>query len=76
MESLAVLVDPVRREIIVVLRRQPVAAGEIAPRFSITRPAISRHLGVLHDAGLVSVESVGCRRVYRFEPNPLVELDA
>ena len=73
---MAVLADPVRREIIDVLRRQPLAAGEIASRFPITRPAISRHLRVLEDAGLVSVTSVGRRRVYRFEPGPLIELDA
>lgn len=76
MELLAVLADPVRREIIDVLRREPLAAGEIASRFLISRPAISRHLRVLHDARLVSVESVGRRRVYRFEPGPLIELDA
>ena len=76
MELLAVLADPVRREIIDVLRRQPLAAGEIASRFPISRPAISRHLRLLSEAGLVTVESVGRRRVYRFEPAPLIELDA
>lgn len=70
------LADPVRREIIDVLRRQPLAAGEIAARFPISRPAISRHLRVLHEAGLVTIESVGRQRVYRFEPGPLIALDA
>lgn len=75
MELMAVLADPVRREIIDVLRRRPLAAGEIAARFPISRPAISRHLRLLGEAGLVTVESVGRRRVYRFEPGPLIELD-
>ncbi len=76
MEAMAVLADPVRREIVDALRRGPLSAGQIAARFPISRPAISRHLRVLLGAGLVSVEAVGRERVYRFEPGPLIELDA
>ncbi len=70
-----VLADPVRREIIAALKREPLAAGEIAAQFPVSRPAVSRHLRVLREAGLVQVETVGRRRIYRFEPAPLVELD-
>ena len=70
-----VLADPVRRDIVAGLRRQPLAAGEIAAQFSVSRPAVSRHLRVLREAGLVQVETVGRRRIYHFEPAPLVELD-
>ena len=76
MELLAVLADPVRRDILIRLKRGPLPAGAIASAFTISRPAISRHLRVLRDAGLVSVESVGRERYYRFEPAPLIELDS
>ncbi|HEV2530008.1 MAG TPA: metalloregulator ArsR/SmtB family transcription factor [Thermomicrobiales bacterium] len=75
MELLAVLADPVRRDILIRLKRGPLPAGAIAAGFPISRPAISRHLRVLRDAGLVSVETVGRERRYRFEPAPLIELD-
>lgn len=72
---MVVLADPVRREILAALKRQPLGAGEIADRFPISRPAISRHLRVPREAGLVRAETVGRRRIYRFDPEPLVELD-
>jgi DNA-binding transcriptional ArsR family regulator len=46
--------DPVRREILLMLRDQPLSAGQIADRFVISRPAVSRHLRVLRAAGLVA----------------------
>ena len=73
---MTVIADPVRRSIIDAVRREPLAAGQIAARFPISRPAISRHLRVLLEAGLVSVKTTGRQRVYRFEPGPLIELDA
>jgi DNA-binding transcriptional ArsR family regulator len=75
MELLAVLADPVRRDILVRLKRGPLAAGEIAAGFPISRPAVSRHLRVLREAGLVSVTLDGRTRRYRFEPAPLAEID-
>jgi DNA-binding transcriptional ArsR family regulator len=70
---LAALADPVRREIVEVLAG---GAGEIAARFPVTRPAVSRHLRVLREAGLVSSEIQAQRRVYRLERAALAELDA
>ena len=73
---LAALADPVRREIVELLAAGEVGAGEIAERFPVTRPAVSRHLRVLREAGLVTSEVRAQRRVYRLERAPLAELDA
>jgi DNA-binding transcriptional ArsR family regulator len=73
---LTALADPVRREIVELLARGEMGAGEIAERFPVTRPAISRHLRVLREAGLVTSEVRAQRRVYRLERAPLAELDA
>jgi DNA-binding transcriptional ArsR family regulator len=73
---LAALADPVRREIVELLASGEAGAGDIAARFPITRPAISRHLRVLREAGLVTSEVRAQRRVYRLERAPLAELDA
>ena len=51
-------------------------AGEIASHFELTRPAVSQHLGVLKEAGLVSERREGTRRLYRASPQGLVELKA
>ena len=73
---LAALADPVRREIVELLATGERGAGEIAERFPVTRPAISRHLRVLREAGLVTSEVDAQRRVYRLERAPLARLDA
>lgn len=73
---LTALADPVRREIVELLAAGEMGAGEIAERFPVTRPAISRHLRVLREAGLVTSEVRAQRRVYRLERAPLAELDA
>jgi DNA-binding transcriptional ArsR family regulator len=75
-QSMAALGDPVRRELIDLLARRELAAGEIAGHFPVSRPAISRHLRVLREAGLVAVRTEGKRRLYRLDPQPLQELDA
>jgi DNA-binding transcriptional ArsR family regulator len=72
---LAALADPVRREIVELLAAGEAGAGEIAERFPVTRPAVSRHLRVLREAGLVTSEVRAQRRVYRLERAPLAELD-
>ncbi|HEX6588636.1 MAG TPA: metalloregulator ArsR/SmtB family transcription factor [Longimicrobiales bacterium] len=69
------LADPVRREILLLLRRGPVAAGEVASRFEISRPAVSRHLRVLREAGLVRDEVSGRQRFYRLDTTPLRALE-
>ena len=76
MEALAALADPTRRELVALLARGELAAGELAARFPVSRPAISRHLRVLREAGLVQVRAEGQRRVYALDPRPLSELDA
>jgi DNA-binding transcriptional ArsR family regulator len=63
-----VLGDPTRRAIVEHLAAQPLAVGEIADHLPVSRPAVSQHLKVLKDAGLVSDRAVGTRRVYRLNP--------
>lgn len=70
----AALADPVRREILLMVRARPLAAGQIADRFAISRPAVSRHLRVLREAGLVRDTVDGRRRVYTVDTGPLDEL--
>ena len=68
------IADPVRREILLMLRDEPLSAGQIADRFVISRPAVSRHLRVLREAGLVRDTADGRRRVYTLVAAPLDEL--
>ncbi|WP_229070069.1 metalloregulator ArsR/SmtB family transcription factor [Actinoplanes sp. DH11] len=73
-EVAGAIADPVRREILLMLRDEPLAAGQIADRFAISRPAVSRHLRVLREAGLVRDSVDGRRRVYTIDTAPLSEL--
>lgn len=73
-EVAGAIADPVRREILAMLRERRMPAGEIADRFAISRPAVSRHLRVLRASGLVHDELTGRQRLYRLDPAPLVEL--
>lgn len=68
------IADQVRREILLMLREEPLSAGQIADRFVISRPAVSRHLRVLRGAGLVRGTADGRRRVYALVTTPLDEL--
>jgi len=68
------IAEPRRREILLLVRDGELSAGEIASRFEVTRPAISQHLGVLKEAGLVSERRNGTRRLYRARPQGLEEL--
>ena len=74
-ELLAVIVDPSRREILDLLAEQERSAGELGAAFSMSQPAVSRHLRVLREAGLVRARVEGQRRIYTLEPGPLRELD-
>lgn len=76
MEVAAAIADPVRRDILAMLREGAFAAGQIADGFEISRPAISRHLRVLRESGLVSDEVRGRERIYTLRPQPLAELDS
>lgn len=65
------IADPTRRQILDRLRRGPVAVNALAEGFEQSRPAVSKHLRVLRNAGLVSEARAGRERVYRIEPRPL-----
>ena len=60
--------DPMRRAIVEQLAVGPRAVGELAAGLPVSRPAVSQHLKVLKDAGLVSEEAAGTRRIYRLNP--------
>ncbi|GGP95789.1 hypothetical protein GCM10010187_09240 [Actinomadura coerulea] len=68
------IADPVRREILVMLHGGRLTAGQIAGRFEISRPAVSRHLRVLRQSGLVRDELVGRERLYEIDPERLAPL--
>jgi DNA-binding transcriptional ArsR family regulator len=70
------LSDPSRRQILLMLRGGTATAGAIAAAFSVSRPAISRHLRVLRAANLVRGEVDGRERIYRLVPQGLAELEA
>lgn len=72
----AAIADPTRRRVLELVRDRELAAGEIASAFEISRPAVSRHLRVLREAGLVNERRDGRRRLYRTDPTPLGELSA
>src|SRR5262249_47485028 len=65
------LADPTRREILQALRSRELPAGDIAARFSISAPAVSRHLSILKAAELVSEQREGNRIIYSLEPERL-----
>jgi DNA-binding transcriptional ArsR family regulator len=73
-EIAGAIADPVRREILVLLRDARLSAGEISERFAISRPAVSRHLRVLRESGLVRDELVGRHRFYVLQPDRFAEL--
>lgn len=75
-EAAAAIADPVRREILNALRDSPQTAGSLAARFPISRPAVSRHLRVLRESGLVADTPRGRQRVYVATPEPLDEITA
>ncbi len=73
---LPILADPIRREILDLLAEREYSAGELGARFAVSQPAISRHLRLLREAGLVQVHEAGQRRIYRLDAAPLAALDA
>ena len=70
------LADPIRREILVMLHEAPRTAGAIAEAFTVSRPAISRHLRVLREAGLVTDTVNGREREYALDLDALAPLEA
>ncbi len=74
--ALRAIAGPRRRQILALVRDDELSAGEIAVHFDVTRPAVSQHLTVLKEAGLVSERRNGARRLYRARPEGLIELKA
>ena len=70
------LADPTRRAIFERLADGPRAVGELAGEFPVSRPAVSQHLRVLKDAGLVLDRPVGTRRVYQLDPEGVAAMRA
>lgn len=74
--ALKAISAPPRRRILTLVRDGELTAGEIAAHFDVTRPAVSQHLTVLKEAGLVDERREGTRRLYRANPEGLAELRA
>ena len=70
----AALADPTRRTIFELVATRPRAVGELAELLPVTRPAVSQHLKLLKEAGLVVDRAEGTRRIYRANPDGLREL--
>jgi DNA-binding transcriptional ArsR family regulator len=74
--ALEALADPTRRRVFERLKGGPSAVGRLAEGLPVSRPAVSQHLKVLKEAGLVCEEQDGTRRIYRIDPNGLGPLRA
>ncbi len=68
-EGFTALADPTRRAIFERLAARPQAVGELAGELPVSRPAVSQHLKVLKEAGLVADHAVGNRRIYQLDPD-------
>ena len=75
MDHLTALAEPTRRRIVDELRTSDRSVGELADALSVSQPAMSKHLKVLREGGLVSCRTAAQRRIYRIEPEPFRELD-
>jgi DNA-binding transcriptional ArsR family regulator len=75
-DGLTALGDPTRRAIFERLAERPRAVGELAGELPVSRPAVSQHLKVLKEAGLVVDQPIGTRRVYRLDPDGVRDLRA
>jgi DNA-binding transcriptional ArsR family regulator len=73
-ERIEALGDPTRRAIFERLAERPSAVGELARELPVSRPAVSQHLRVLKDAGLVTDRPAGTRRIYRLDPEGVAAL--
>jgi DNA-binding transcriptional ArsR family regulator len=74
--AFAALADPTRREVFERLANGPRSVGELAQAMPVSRPAVSQHLKVLKEAGLVSDHPEGARRVYQIDPQGLGQIRA
>ncbi|MEV6634507.1 metalloregulator ArsR/SmtB family transcription factor [Actinoplanes sp. NPDC051470] len=76
LDTMAVLAEPTRRRICDALRLRESGVAELVAALRMSQPAVSKHLRVLRDAGVVSSRPVAQQRIYRLEPGPFQELDA
>ena len=76
MDTFTALADPTRRQIIEVLALGEAPFGQLADQFEMSRPAVSQHLKVLRDAGMVTSRADAQRRIYRLNEDSLSEIDA
>ena len=76
MTAVEALAQPTRREILDLLREGERPVGDLVDWLDMSQPAVSKHLRVLRDVGLVGVRADAQRRLYRVRPEPLAELDA
>jgi DNA-binding transcriptional ArsR family regulator len=74
--TLSVLAEPTRLRMLDLLLEAPRSVGELVDGLGVTQPTASKHLRVLREAGLVSVQPEAQRRIYALRPEPLAELDA
>jgi DNA-binding transcriptional ArsR family regulator len=74
-ETIEVIAEPSRRQILDELRDGEQPVRTLVERLALSQPAVSKHLRVLREAGLVTVRPDGQRRLYRLRPEPLMELD-
>jgi DNA-binding transcriptional ArsR family regulator len=72
--AIRAIAEPHRRRILELVSERELSAGEIAARFDVTRPAISQHLTVLREAGLIAERRDGARRLYRARPEGFADL--
>jgi DNA-binding transcriptional ArsR family regulator len=68
------IADPTRREIIDLLAQQPMNLNGVAEHFQVTRPAISNHIRILNECGIVQIEQVGRERICRIQPDHLKQV--
>jgi len=66
------IADPIRREIIELVSHEPLTVNAVAEKFEISRPAISRHLRMLKECGIIKIEQRGRERVCHIQPNQLI----
>lgn len=77
MDAFAAVADPTRRAVLDLLIKKQRSAGDLVSAFpTISQPAVSKHLRILRNAGLVDVQIQSRRRIYSLKPKPLTELDA
>lgn len=74
-DAFLAVADPNRRHLLEELRRGPKTVGELAAGLTVSRPAVSQHLKVLLDAGLVSARAAGTSRIYAVDPSGFVRLN-